>query len=118
MTIQPAQAADTQILDQLMKELMGYEHQWDDNINPNASTAGNYAQLVDREDCRLLIARRRTRCWAISAAFSLPPPSPPSLCRPGRPVCAPRRPGQGLRPGAGGGFLRRSPGPKGPRQSI
>lgn len=69
MTIQPAQAADTQILDQLMKELMGYEHQWDDNINPNASTAGNYAQLVDREDCRLLIAREENQVLGYLCGF-------------------------------------------------
>lgn len=57
MTIRPAQAADAPVLDQLMKELMGYEYQWDHNINPQASTAGNYAQLIGQEDCHLLMAQ-------------------------------------------------------------
>lgn len=57
MIIRLAQAADTQTLDQLMQELMGYEQQWDPNINPEASTAGNYAQLLEQEACRLLMAQ-------------------------------------------------------------
>lgn len=57
MHIRPAQQSDTQTLDRLMQELMAYEHQWDPNLNPEASTAGNYAQLLDQEPCRLLIAQ-------------------------------------------------------------
>ena len=69
MTIQPAQTADVQILDQLLQELMRYERQWDPNINPEAPTAGNYAQLLGREDCRLLIAREGTEILGYLCGF-------------------------------------------------
>lgn len=72
MTIRPAQTTDTQILDQLMKELIGYEQQWDHNINPEASTAGNYAQLLGREDCRLLLAQEGEETLGYLCGFIFP----------------------------------------------
>lgn len=56
MTIRDAGEADLAALDGMLARLAQWERQWDPNLDTDRSTAGNYAPLLGREDCKLLVA--------------------------------------------------------------